>query len=314
MAVKGRSLRTAVVVLLAALTCGLSTAAPCPPPRHCVPSLRPRRCSHRARRRATLALAAPTPPTAPSPPAAPSPPLRRYALRVAYDGTDFSGWQRQDGDVRSVQRVVEEALRQRLNEARFAPPTSRSVVWRRRRLKHGGADGEGGGASSARTAERAAYPRAHHSDIQTHMPAPFAPSLRSPPAPGPSPLPPHHCCRHGCDQPSLRVAGASRTDAGVHARGQVVQFRGPAASLSTVRVRQLQRGANTLLPRTLRLRRMQRAPPGFNAQRDCVSKVYSYRLLLAAVEDPLLAGVQLHWCARAVLPNDYQLRDGYASR
>ena len=117
-----------------------------------------------------------------------------------------------------------------------------------------------------------------------------------------------------CTPAELHLHAASRTDAGVHARGQVVHFRGPAAPLSTVRVRQLQCGANTLLPRTLRLRRMQRAPPGFNAQRDCVSKVYSYRLLLAAVEDPLLAGVQLHWCARAVLPNDSQLRDGYASR
>lgn len=43
-----------------------------------------------------------------SPPVAGAPPMRRWALRLEYDGTPFIGWQRQTGGL-SVQQVLEEA-------------------------------------------------------------------------------------------------------------------------------------------------------------------------------------------------------------
>jgi tRNA pseudouridine38-40 synthase len=43
--------------------------------------------------------------------------LRRVALRLSYDGTDFAGWQRQREGERSVQGVVEEALTELLGES-----------------------------------------------------------------------------------------------------------------------------------------------------------------------------------------------------
>jgi len=45
------------------------------------------------------------------------PPLYRYALAVEYDGTHYHGWQRQSGDVNTVQNEVEAALSIIANES-----------------------------------------------------------------------------------------------------------------------------------------------------------------------------------------------------
>jgi tRNA pseudouridine38-40 synthase len=34
----------------------------------------------------------------------------RWKLTIEYDGSDYSGWQRQDGDIRSIQQSIEEAI------------------------------------------------------------------------------------------------------------------------------------------------------------------------------------------------------------
>lgn len=34
----------------------------------------------------------------------------RLRLDIAYDGTDFHGWARQKGDLRTVQQTIEDAL------------------------------------------------------------------------------------------------------------------------------------------------------------------------------------------------------------
>lgn len=54
--------------------------------------------------------------TAVSPQEADIPPLFRYALAVEYDGSHYHGWQRQPGDVRTVQGHVEQALSKIANE------------------------------------------------------------------------------------------------------------------------------------------------------------------------------------------------------
>jgi tRNA pseudouridine38-40 synthase len=125
--------------------------------------------------------------------------LPSYRITLAYDGTDFLGWQRQHaGAGRTVQGELETAL------ARLV-----------------------GGAEVA-------------------------------------------------------VAGAGRTDACVHALGQVASFaleREPAPS-------ELQRALNGLLPADVRVLVAERVPEGFHARREALSKLYSYVLDCGGVQPP----------------------------
>ena len=82
---------------------------------------------------------------------------------------------------------------------------------------------------------------------------------------------------------AVRVAGASRTDAGVHARGQ-------AASLeleTPFPPRGLVHGTNHHLPDDVRVMRACSMPAGFHARRHAAAKTYSFRLSRAAVISPL---------------------------
>jgi tRNA pseudouridine38-40 synthase len=117
--------------------------------------------------------------------------VARYRLTLAYDGTDFLGWQRQaDGAGRTVQGELEAALA---------------------RLSAG------------------------------------------------EPVP---------------VAGAGRTDAGVHALGQVASF-----DLSRdAPPEELQRALNAILPADVRVLEAARAAEDFHARRRAVSKLYRYEL------------------------------------
>lgn len=79
------------------------------------------------------------------------------------------------------------------------------------------------------------------------------------------------------------VVGAGRTDAGVHADGQVVSF----ALARDFALSGLVFGANQRLPADVRVLDARPAPPGFDAQRAAVAKLYRYRLdrsLLVAPE------------------------------
>ena len=75
------------------------------------------------------------------------------------------------------------------------------------------------------------------------------------------------------DPPRLTVAG--RTDAGVHARGQVAHVDVPEA-LAVDRL--LRRKLNGLLPLDIRVRAVSPAPPGFDARFSAVSRTYRYRV------------------------------------
>jgi len=125
--------------------------------------------------------------------------LPTYRVTLAYDGTDFLGWQRQRADTgRTVQGELETAL------ARLAS----------------GAE--------------------------------------------------------------VKVAGAGRTDAGVHALGQVASFtleREPAPP-------ELQRALNGLLPADVRVLLAERVPEGFHARRAALSKLYGYVLDCGGVPPP----------------------------
>jgi tRNA pseudouridine38-40 synthase len=85
--------------------------------------------------------------------------------------------------------------------------------------------------------------------------------------------------------PKLTVAG--RTDAGVHARGQVVHVEVPAAAWSDTADRVISRLAG-VLPGDVRVRAAGPAPAAFDARFSALWRRYSYRVCDdEAVADPL---------------------------
>lgn len=73
----------------------------------------------------------------------------------------------------------------------------------------------------------------------------------------------------------VTVSGAGRTDAGVHARGQVASFH----SDTRLPVEALVPALNQRLPEDLRAREARAAAAGFDARRSALSRSYRYRLL-----------------------------------
>jgi tRNA pseudouridine38-40 synthase len=84
------------------------------------------------------------------------------------------------------------------------------------------------------------------------------------------------------DGREVRVTGAGRTDAGVHARGQVagVSLQRPIDG------RTLVRATNANLPDTVRVLDAVSVPDDFHARFDASSKTYHYRIWNAEVLDP----------------------------
>jgi tRNA pseudouridine38-40 synthase len=76
-----------------------------------------------------------------------------------------------------------------------------------------------------------------------------------------------------------RVIGSGRTDAGVHALGQVAHFR----TASRLGEWNLLMGINSLLPPDIVIRELCDAPEAFHARFDVQSKVYLYRICNRAV-------------------------------
>ncbi len=68
----------------------------------------------------------------------------------------------------------------------------------------------------------------------------------------------------------VEIGGAGRTDAGVHASGQVAHLR----THKPVDIRKL----NDLLPHDINILSSVRAPDGFHARHDAVSRVYLYQI------------------------------------
>jgi tRNA pseudouridine38-40 synthase len=73
----------------------------------------------------------------------------------------------------------------------------------------------------------------------------------------------------------VRVFGAGRTDAGVHARGQVASINIPRPFDRE----ELQRALNSLLPADIVVRDLVTVADGFDPRHDARSRVYEYRVL-----------------------------------
>lgn len=113
---------------------------------------------------------------------------RNIRLFIAYDGTDFHGWQHQPG-LRTVQETVQQAIRR--------------------------------------------------------------------------------VARH-----PISLTGSGRTDAGVHARGQVANFE----TTCEIPCDNLRRAISSRLPKDVAILRVDEVPPGFRSTFDAVSKLYRYTL------------------------------------
>jgi len=81
----------------------------------------------------------------------------------------------------------------------------------------------------------------------------------------------------------IRIKMASRTDAGVHARGQVVAF-----DTSTVLpVKSFVDGMNHFLPDDIAVKEAYRAADGFDVRRRAVSREYRYYILNSPARSPM---------------------------
>jgi len=140
----------------------------------------------------------------------PAPPATRtIRVVIEYDGTEFSGWQRQPG-LRTIQECLEVAVRQMTGE-------------------------------------------------------------------------------------EVRVQGAGRTDAGVHADGQVASF----PLRARIPEHGLLRGLNSILPPDIAIVSVSDAPAGFDARFSARGKVYRYRIWNHLVRSPLHA--RSSWHCRSTL-------------
>jgi len=104
------------------------------------------------------------------------------------------------------------------------------------------------------------------------------------------------------------LTAAGRTDAGVHALGQVASHAGEPAPAWSL---------NGVLPSDVRVLASEFAPADFDARRDARSRTYRYRILTRQVASPFERGRALHWrhaldratldeCAAALMgPHDF---------
>jgi tRNA pseudouridine38-40 synthase len=85
---------------------------------------------------------------------------------------------------------------------------------------------------------------------------------------------------------SVALTVAGRTDAGVHAWGQVASYAGEPARLESV---------NALLPDDVAVLECIAAQPRFDARRDATSRAYCYRLFARRAPSAHERGRALHW-------------------
>jgi tRNA pseudouridine38-40 synthase len=88
----------------------------------------------------------------------------------------------------------------------------------------------------------------------------------------------------------VKLYGGARTDSGVHARGQVVNFH----SDSGIDVKSLEKGINSLLPPDIRIRRADEVPEDFHSRYSAKSKTYVYCILNTLHNSPFYGRYAWH--------------------
>jgi len=106
-------------------------------------------------------------------------------------------------------------------------------------------------------------------------------------------------------QENIALHAAGRTDAGVHALGQVGSFR----TQSALSAQEFQRALNAILPPTIRIVAAEEVGPDFSARWSARSKIYRYRLYRGKVVPPMLWRYVLHY---PFLLDEDKMRDAAA--
>ncbi|MDQ7047567.1 MAG: tRNA pseudouridine(38-40) synthase TruA [Sulfurovum sp.] len=97
-----------------------------------------------------------------------------------------------------------------------------------------------------------------------------------------------------CKQQKCNISTASRTDAGVHAQGQVVKITIPLVIASE----KLLLGMNSLLPEDIRILKCESCPATFNPNRDSKSKEYHYYFCTDPISNPVYHDIVAHITSR----------------
>lgn len=92
-------------------------------------------------------------------------------------------------------------------------------------------------------------------------------------------------------QERVFLYGAGRTDAGVHALGQVAHFK-THSGLSPL---EFQRAFNALLPPAIRIQRCEEESPDFHARFQAQAKTYQYRIFRGGIVPPFEHRYVLHY-------------------
>ena len=92
-------------------------------------------------------------------------------------------------------------------------------------------------------------------------------------------------------QHPLKLQAASRTDAGVHAEGQVVNF----FTDSPLSLERMKKSFNALLPAEIRIVQIEEMPSAFHPTLDAVGKEYHYEVCLGPVQLPFDARISWHF-------------------
>jgi tRNA pseudouridine38-40 synthase len=100
------------------------------------------------------------------------------------------------------------------------------------------------------------------------------------------------------------LIGSGRTDAGVHARGQVANFR----TISSIPLQAFHKGMNSLLPKDIAVVEALEAEPVFHARKSARAKTYEYRILNRPTRSPL----HHHYAWRIEAPLDLAAMAGAA--
>jgi tRNA pseudouridine38-40 synthase len=92
-------------------------------------------------------------------------------------------------------------------------------------------------------------------------------------------------------QENVVLHGTGRTDAGVHALGQVGSFR----TQSRLSAGEFQHALNALLPPSIRIVQAEEVGPDFSARFSAKGKVYRYRMYRGRVVPPMIWRYVLHY-------------------
>jgi tRNA pseudouridine38-40 synthase len=105
-------------------------------------------------------------------------------------------------------------------------------------------------------------------------------------------------------QENPRVTGAGRTDAGVHALGQVAHFE----TQSPLGAEKLEKALNALLPSAIRVRGLTEAESGFHARYSALSRVYRYEIVDPGLPESVLLA-RTHWVRRTAAVDPGKLEE-----